>query len=199
MISIVAGWELGRAHLTKQPQITLNVFMAITREKKEAILSELVEKFKDAQSVAFGQYSGMTVAELSGMRKSMREAGVEFRVAKKTLFKLAAQAHGIELPDEILEGTVGAAFSYKDMVSGPKLLKMTSKKVEVVKLMGGVMEGKVLSVTEMAELADLPSKDELLAKFMGMLQSPLRSFAGMLQAPGSSMARAFEEYSKTIS
>lgn len=164
--------------------------MAITRQKKEEVLKELIQKFGEAKSVAFGQYSGMTVSELSKMRAAMREVGVEFKVAKKTLLKLAAKEHGIELPDEVMEGTVGATFSYNDVVSGPKLIKTTSKKVEVLKLLGGIMDGKVLSSSQMRELADLPSREELLAKFMGMLQSPLRSFMGMLQAPPSSFARA---------
>ncbi|MBT4385176.1 50S ribosomal protein L10 [Candidatus Peregrinibacteria bacterium] len=170
--------------------------MAITKQKKEEILKELIEKFKDAQSVAFGQYSGMTVTELSDMRNKMREAGVEFKVAKKTLFKLAAKEHGLELPDEILEGTVGAAFSYDDLVSGPRLLKSTSKEVEVVKLLGGVMDGKVLSITQMGELADLPSKETLLTKFALMMRAPLQSFYGAIQAPTSGLARAFSEYAK---
>jgi large subunit ribosomal protein L10 len=170
--------------------------MAITRQKKEEILAELVEKFKNAKSVAFGQYAGMSVTDISEMRNKMREEDVEFKVAKKTLMKLAAKEVGLELPDEILEGTVGAAFSYEDVVAGPKLLKATAKEIEVVKLLGGVMDGKVLSTSEMKELADLPSKEALLAKFVGMMQGPLRSFHGVLNTPLTSMARAMEEYAK---
>ncbi len=172
--------------------------MAITRQKKEELLKELVQLFAEAQSVAFGQYSGMTVAQLQEMRKEMRKVGVEFKVAKKTLIKLAAKENGLELPDEILEGTIGAAFSKEDIVSGPKLLKKTAKKIEVVKLLGGVMEGKVLSITEMGALADLPSREQLLAKFVGMLQGPLRAFHGMLSAPTASMARALDAYAKQL-
>ncbi len=172
--------------------------MAITRQKKEEILADLIQKFKDSKSVAFGQYAGMNVDEISEMRKTMREAGVDFKVAKKTLIKLAAKEAGLELPEEILEGTVGAAFSYDDVVSGPKLLKATAKKIEVVKLLGGVMEGRVLSITEMQELADLPSKEELLAKFVGMLQGPLRAFHGAISGPTASFARALDAYAQQL-
>ncbi len=172
--------------------------MAITRQKKEELLKELVQLFAGAQSVAFGQYSGMTVEQLQEMRKEMRKVGVEFKVAKKTLIKLAAKENGLELPDEILEGTIGAAFSKEDIVSGPKLLKKTAKKIAVVKLLGGVMEGKVLSVSEMGALADLPSREQLLAQFVGMMQGPLRAFHGMLSAPTASMARALDAYAKQI-
>jgi len=172
--------------------------MAVSRQKKEEILAELVELFKDAKSVTFGQYAGMSVSDISEMRNEMRAQGVKFKVAKRTLFKLAAKENGIELPDEIMEGTVGAAFSFEDVVSGPKLLKDTSKKVEVVKLMGGVMEGKVLTITQMQELADLPSKEELLAKFVGMMQGPLRGFHGVLNSGLGSFARVLQGYADQL-
>lgn len=172
--------------------------MAITRQQKEEILKELALKFKNAKSVAFGQYAGMTVEEMQAMRGEMREAGVEFKVAKRTLFKLAAKEAGIELPEEIIEGTVGAAFSNEDIVSGPKLLKKTAKEIEPVKLLGGVMEGKVLSIDDMRELADIPSKEELLAKFVGMLSGPLQNFYGLLTGPTSSLARAFTAYADQL-
>lgn len=172
--------------------------MAITRQKKEEILAELIKKFQDAKSVSFGQYAGMSVTDLSEMRNKMREAGVEFKVAKKTLLRLAAKEAGLELPDEIVEGTVGAAFSYEDAVSGPKMLKNTSKKVTVVKLLGGIMDGKVLSIQEMGELADLPTREELLAKFVGMISAPLQNFYGAISSPMSSLARSLSEYSKQL-
>lgn len=172
--------------------------MAINKQKKEEILKELIDKFGAAKSVSFGQYSGMTVGELTDMRNKMREEGVEFKVAKKTLIKLAAKEHGLELPDEILEGTVGAAFSNEDAVSGPRILKDTSKKVEVVKLLGGVMEGKVLTISQMTELATLPSKEALLAKFVGLMRAPLTQFYGAINAPTSSFARAMQAYGEGL-
>ncbi|MFT7184585.1 MAG: large subunit ribosomal protein L10 [Oceanicoccus sp.] len=172
--------------------------MAVSRQKKKEVLAELVELFKDAKSVSFGQYAGMSVKEISTMRNEMRESGVKFKVAKRTLFKLAAKEIGIELPNEIIEGTVGAAFSFDDVVSGPKLIKATSKKVEVVKLMGGIMEGKVLTITQTHELADLPSRDELLAKFVGMMQGPLRGFHGALNSGLGSFARTLTAYAEQL-
>lgn len=172
--------------------------MAITKQKKGEILKELVDKFGAAKSVAFGQYAGMTVGELTDMRRKMREKGVEFKVAKKTLIKLAAKEHGLELPNDILEGTVGAIFSNEDMVSGPKIMKETAKEIEVVKLLGGVMDGKVLTITQMGELASLPSKEALLAKFVGLMRAPLSQFYGALNAPTSSLARAMQAYGEGL-
>jgi len=172
--------------------------MAITKQQKEEILSELKQKFADAKSVAFGQYAGMNVTELSDMRRKMRESNVEFKVAKKTLMKLAAKEQGIELPNEIMEGTIGAVFSFDDAVSGPKIVKETSKTVEVLKLMGGIMEGQVLGIDEMTELASLPSREQLLAKFMMMMRAPLQSFHGAISSPLSSFARAMKSYSEQM-
>ena len=164
--------------------------MPITRQEKEDILVELKDKFSRAQSVAFGQYAGISMEKMTQMRKKMRESNVEFKVAKKTLLKLAAKEQGVDLPDDIMEGTVGAVFSYNDPVSGPKIFKSFIKEVEVLKLLGGMMDGAVLSTSQMKSLADLPSKDELLAKFMMMMKAPLQQFYGSLSAPLASFARA---------
>jgi large subunit ribosomal protein L10 len=168
--------------------------MAVTRQQKEEILAELKDKFKRAQSVTFGQYAGMSVKDVSAMRREMRKADVEFKVAKKTLMKLAAKDQGIDLPDEIMEGTVAAVFSYGDPVSGPKILSTTAKKVEALKMLGGMMEGKVMTLQDMKTLAGLPSKLELIAKFMSMLNAPLQNFHGAISAPTTSFARALKAY-----
>jgi len=170
--------------------------MPTTRQQKEVTLEELKEKFGRAKSVAFGQYAGMSMFQLTAMRKQMREAGVEFKVAKKTLFKLAAKEQGFELSDDLLPGTVGAAFSYEDGIAGPRIIKKMGKDVDVLKLMGGIMEGQVLSVAQMKEIADLPSKQELLAKLVGLMRAPLQNFYGAIQTPLSSFARGLQAYAE---
>lgn len=170
--------------------------MATTRQQKEVTLQELKDKFARAKSVSFGQYAGMTVAQVANMRKKMREVDVEFKVAKRTLFKLAAQEQGLELPDEVMMGTVGAAFSYEDAMAGPRIIKKMGKEVEVLKLLGGIMEGQLMNVSQMKELADLPSREELLAKIVGLMRAPLQNFYGAIRSPLSSFARAIQGYSE---
>jgi large subunit ribosomal protein L10 len=170
--------------------------MATTRQQKEASLQELKDKFSRAKSVAFGQYAGMTMEQLSKMRKQMRENNVEFKVAKRTLFKIAAKEQGLELTDDLMMGTVGAAFSYEDGIAGPRIIKKMGKEVEVLKLMGGIMEGQVLSVAQMKEIADLPSKQELLAKVVGLMRAPLQNFYGAIQSPLASFARGVQGYAE---
>lgn len=170
--------------------------MATTRQQKEDTLQELKDKFARAKSVAFGQYAGMTVEQLSGMRRKMRAEGVEFKVAKRTLFKLAAKEQGLELPDEMIPGTVGAAFSFEDGIAGPRIIKKMGKDVAVLKLLGGIMEGQVLSISQMKEIADLPSKQELLAKFVGLMRAPLQNFHGLLRSPLGSFLRGVQAYAE---
>lgn len=157
-------------------------------------MAELKEKFARAKSVAFGQYAGMSVEQLSAMRKEMRAANVEFKVAKKTLMKIAAKEQGVEIPDDLMPGTIGAILSYGDQVSGPKIVSKFAKKIEVLKLVGGMMDGKTLSLKDVKVLAELPSREELLAKFMSMLNAPLQNFHGAISAPVSSFARATKAY-----
>ena len=170
--------------------------MAISRQQKETALQELKDLFSRAKSVVFGQYRGVSVAQLSKMRRHMREAGVSFKVAKKTLFKLAAKEQGHELPDEIIEGPVGAAFSFEDSIAGPRLMKKMGKEVEALKLMGGILEGQVLLIAQMKEIAELPSKEELLAKFMNLLKTPLNNFYGVLKSPLNSFVRGLQAYAE---
>lgn len=171
--------------------------MATTRQKKEETLQELKDKLAKAKSVAFGQYAGLSVLQLSEMRKKMREADVEFKVAKRTLFKLAAKAHGFELPDDMMEGTVGAAFSYEDGIAGPRIIKKMGKEFGHLKLMGGIMDGQVMTISQMRGIADLPSKEELMAKFVGLMRAPLQNFYGVIQSPLSSFLRGVQAYSES--
>ena len=170
--------------------------MATTRKKKESTLEELRTKFEKAQSVAFGQYAGLSVEQVSKLRNELRKEGVEFKVAKRTLFKIAAKEQGIDLPDEVMMGTVGAAFSYEDSIAGPRLIKKLSKDFDKLQLLGGIMEGKVMTVAQMKEIAGLPSKQELLAKFVGLMRAPLQGFYGAIQSPLGSFARAVEQYAE---
>lgn len=170
--------------------------MATTRKKKEATLEELREKFQGAQSVAFAQYAGLSVEQVSKLRKELRSAGVEFKVAKRTLFKIAAKEQGLELPDDVMMGTVGAAFSFEDGIAGPRLIKKLTKDFEKLQLLGGIMDGKVMTVAEMKEIAGLPSKQELLAKFVGLMRAPLQGFYGAIQTPLGSFARSVQQYAE---
>lgn len=157
-------------------------FMAITKAKKGEILQELVDSMKKAKSVVFADYQGMTVKEVKEMRSKMREKGVSFQVAKKTLLKLAAKEAGYEneISVEALAGPVGAAFSMEDEIAAAKLIYEIGKKNQNLKLRGALFEGRVLSVAETKQLATIPGREELIAKFIYVIKSPIQGFHGVL-------------------
>lgn len=171
--------------------------MALNRKQKEAQLSDLKDKFQKATSIVFTQYIGMTVADVSALRKDLKAAGAEMKVGKKSLMAMAAKELSMpELSDSMMQGAIACIFSYSDPVTGPKTALAFAKTHPQVSFMGGVFEGKALSAADAKALASIPSREVLLATFAGMLQSPLRSFGSMLNSPLSSFARATAELAK---
>lgn len=153
-----------------------------TQVKKE-VVAELVEKIKKAQSVVFVDYQGIKVNEETALRKQMRESGAEYLVAKNRLFKIALKESGVEDSfDEVLEGTTAFAFGYTDPVAPAKavfdLAKAKAKaKQDVFKIKGGYLTGKKVSITEVEELAKLPSRDQLLSMLLNSMLGPVRKLA----------------------
>lgn len=168
--------------------------MAVTKQKKNEILSELIVQFKSAKSVAVGKAFGMSVKESSDFRGQLRSENVAFRIAKKTLICLAAKEAGYEEIDKkLLDGSVGVAFS-PDEISASKLVKKFDPKGEKMALIGVFYGGKFMKMKEANEFASIKSREELLSQFVGMLRSPLYAFAGILNTPLGSFARATKAY-----
>lgn len=168
--------------------------MALTKDQKTAQVQEVADKLKDAQSVMFSHYIGLSVADVSSLRNKLRENGAEMKVAKKTLIALALKEAGYpEIGPDDLDGPVACIFSFNDPLSGAQTAFKFAKDHDQVALVGGVFDGKILSADEAKELAQMPGREELLAKFVGMLRSPLVSFAGMCSSPLGGFARALDQ------
>ena len=149
-------------------------------------------------AMVFARNSGLSVNDFQILRRKLRAAGAEAQVAKKTLVRLVAKQKGWpEIPDAVMEGPVFVAFSYQDQVAAAKALADFAKDHEQLKLIGGLLDGQVLSTAQIKDLASMPSREELLAKFMGLLNTPLSNFAGLFTSTMSGFARAVSEYSKT--
>lgn len=154
--------------------------MALTKQQKNDQLDALVQKFKEAKSVIFTEYRGLSVKDISKLRNKLRTENVEYKVAKKTLMRLAAKENGIEnLPDDVMAGPVGVAFSYEDQVIVARLLSEFAKEHKQVKLLGGIFEGKVINADTAQEIASIPSKEVLYAKLLGSMNSPISGFVGV--------------------
>ncbi len=156
-------------------------YMAVSKQKKEEVLAELNDLFANSKSVVFSGYKGVSVKDLSDLRRKLRKNEVTFKVAKKTLIKMAAEKAGFkDIPDEALDGQVGVAFGMGDEVAAVKTLFEFSKTNEAVSLLGALMEGRTLSKEETLQLAKIPSREELLAKLVGSMKSPISGFHGTL-------------------
>lgn len=155
----------------------------MARPEKEAAVAEIQEKLSSSQSVILADYRGLNVQEATELRKKLREVGVEFKVAKNTLTKLAAKNAAIEGLDDLLEGPIALAFGYDDPVAPAKVLAEFAKDHQNLELKGGVLEGKVIDLNMVNSLAKLPSKEALLAQVAGLLQAPIRNLVNVLSAP----------------
>ena len=155
--------------------------------EKQAIVAELTEKLKGAAGVLV-DYSGITVAEDTGMRAKLREANVDYAVIKNTLLKFAAHNVGYEGLDPILNGTTSLAVHTSDPVAPARIIKeYATKFVNHFEIKGGFMNGKVLSVAEVMSLASIPALPILHAQLLGTLQAPIVSLAVVLKAAAEKM------------
>jgi len=173
--------------------------MAITKDQKTQILQDLVDKLGRSKAVIFSDYRGLDVSSISDLRNMLREKGAETKVAKKTLIRLAAKESNIgELGDEVMEGPVSVTFSYEDEMAGLKALFKFSKENENLKLLGGIINGKVVSAEEIIQLAKLPSHEELIAKFIGSINAPVSGFVGTLSNLVGGLVRALNAYKDSL-
>lgn len=152
------------------------------RQLKEAKVAEIREKLEKAQSVVLATYQGLTVEEDTELRKSLREAGVEYKVYKNTLVTLAAKELGHEGIVEYLEGPVSIAFGYEDATAPARILNDFAKNHKKLELKAGIVDGEVFDQEKVKQLASIPSREVLIAKFLGSIKSPVSNFAYLINA-----------------
>jgi len=149
---------------------------AIIEQKKHAV-EEVATKFKNSVSTIVVDYRGLNVAEVTELRKQLREAGIEFKVLKNSITRRAAEAAGLAGLTDALTGPNAIAFSTEDVVAPAKILNNFAKAHEALEIKAGVIEGNVASVEEVKALAELPSREGLLSMLLSVLQAPIRNFA----------------------
>lgn len=166
------------------------------RAKKQAMVAELQETFESNNLVVLTHQSGLTVTEVSELRKQMREAGGSFKVTKNRLAKIALKGTKFEGMTDSFTGPTAIAVS-KDPVAAAKIAVEFANKNEKLQIVCGSLEAEALDVDAVKVLAKLPSIDELRGKIVGMIQTPATRIAGVLQAPGGQLARVFSAYSSS--
>ena len=151
--------------------------------RKVAMLAEIQDQMSRASIAISADYRGLTVAQITELRRALRPTGAEVKVVKNTLAAMAAKAAGRENMAEILQGPTALAIGFDDPIAPVKALTehLRARRLNI-DIHGGWMEGKVLSRAEVESLATMPSKEQLIADVVGKLQSPLYIFAGLLQS-----------------
>lgn len=164
------------------------------RPDKVAKVAELERHFEDASAVLLTEYRGLDVPAMAELRNELRTAGADYKIYKNTLVRIAARQAGLDL-DALLTGPTAIAFvgqredgSAGDAAAAAKALRDFVKKNDALVLKGGVVDGTAMSVDQLKVLADLPSRDVLLAQLAGALAAPLQQFAGLLQAMPRNLA-----------
>ena len=150
-------------------------------ELKQPIVQEISETIKDAQSVVVVDYRGLTVAEDTQLRKQLREAGVVYKVYKNTLVSRAVEGTEFESLRDVLEGPSAFAVSADDATAPARVLAEFAKKAPALEIKAGVVEGTYYDANGMKTIASVPSRDVLLSKLLGSLQSPITNLEHVLK------------------
>lgn len=149
-------------------------------ELKQPIVQEISEQIKDAQSVIVVDYRGLTVAEDTQLRKQLREAGVAYKVYKNTLVNFAIKGTDFESLSDVLEGPNAFAISTTDATAPARVIAKFAKTAPALEIKAGVVEGTFYDADGMKAIATIPSREELLSKFLGSIQSPITNFARVI-------------------
>lgn len=169
-----------------------------SRTEKQAVVSEIKEKLAGLKGAVLTNYRGLSVAQDTKLRRKLREAGVEYRVMKNTLTRLAAKEVGIEGLDKYLEGPTAIAMSAKDPVAPAKVLSdfIRENKLQAIEIKAGLVEGKVIDAGGVKALASLPPREVLVAQLLGTMQAPIAGFVRVLGGIPSNLVYALEAIRK---
>jgi len=160
----------------------MNTVMENPRPEKVAVVAEVRDKLSAADAAFVTEYRGLTVGALASLRRTLRKSGAEYKVYKNTLARFAAHEAGIGGLEELLVGPTGITFVSGDVAAAAKALRDVARTNPHLVIKGGSLGNVVLSAKDVEALAELPSREVLLAQFAGALQAPLVKTAGLLQA-----------------
>lgn len=168
-------------------------------ETKQRQVAELAEKLGRMRSAVLSDYRGLSVAQLEELRASLRQAGVDYLVLKNTLARRAGEQAGLSEFTPQFIGPTAIAISYQDISAPARLLidyARANRRADMVR--GGMAEGQLLSSAEVRQLADLPSREVLIAQLLGLLESPLSRLAGLLDGPGRDLVGLLDAQAEAV-
>lgn len=150
--------------------------------KKAEIVDNIADQFKNAQSAIVVDYLGLTVEEVTNLRKELRDNGVKMEVIKNTYLRRAAEKAGFEGLNDTFVGPTAVAFSDDDVVAPARILAKYAKEIDALEIKGGLVDGKISSLDEINALATLPNKEGMLSMLLSVLQAPVRNVAYAVKA-----------------
>jgi large subunit ribosomal protein L10 len=170
--------------------------LAITKERKEELVAQYSELLAQSRAIILTEYSGLSVKQMQALRAQVRQVDGAFYVTKNTLLKLALAEQDTRLPDDLLVGQLATGFAMNEVPSLAKALTNFAKDVEDLKIVGGLLDGELLTAAQIKELADLPSLDELRAQIIGMIQGPARNLVGVVAGGVRQVVNVLDAYAK---
>ena len=167
----------------------------MNKEQKKNYIKDMTSQFENSEAVLVTHYQGLNMKQLDDLRKQMREHGIQFKITKNRITKLALQNSRCKDLANLFTGPTAVALS-KDVISSAKILMKFSKENKNLKILGGIMGNDVLDVAEVAKISSLPTLEEARAKLIAILRSPAQKIASILLAPASKIAILALEKSK---
>jgi len=167
----------------------------MNKEKKQSYIKEMTAQFEKSEAVLVTHYQGLSVKQLDNLRKQMRKHGIQFKITKNRITKIALEKSRCKDLTNLFTGPTAIALS-EDAILSAKILTKFSKENENLKILGGIMGKEILDVAAVANVATLPTLDEARAKIIGILRSPAQKIVSILLAPASKIAILALEKSK---
>ena len=170
--------------------------MAISKERKEEVLTRYTDWLKQSQAVVLVEYTGVKMKDLDNIRAKIRESGGEFHVVKNTLVRRAFADSGMELPTDYLVKSTAISFAFTDPASTAKALTDAMKGKEAIKVKGGYMSGQALNAAQVKALADMPPLPVVCAQLLGMLQAPAGKLVRTIAEPARGLAAVIKAFTE---
>jgi large subunit ribosomal protein L10 len=168
-----------------------------TRLQKNKLVKDLADKIKNSKAMVFSDFKGLSVKDMTSLRKELREKGVDFQVIKKTLLDIALKDAKMEMNAKEMEGQIAVAVSSQDEVEAAKIIAKLAKANENLKIVGGILGKQNLTKEEVLNLSKLPGKEELLAKLVYTLNAPVSGFVNALAGNIRNLVQVLKAVSDT--
>jgi large subunit ribosomal protein L10 len=170
--------------------------LAISKERKQEMVSDYQEWLKRSRAVIVAEYVGLSMKDIDNLRNRVREAGGEFHIVKNTLVELAFKEAGLSVPREFFTGSTAAGFAFTDAPGLAKTMTEFARTVEFLKIKGGFLDSRPVSADQIKSLADLPPLPVMRARLLGVLQAPASQLARTLAEPARQLAAVVKAYSE---